>query len=123
MDCRLTLPDEIKGLLSAGFYSEQTKSSALEDFLDHEKDQFYESLDDYRRLNGAIVDDSLTVEGVELEGNGGTVSLSFYEEERSGCKDRDKPAEPNFVDIRFDLTTDKIILHFIDNSRLDEPEL
>jgi len=73
MDCRLALPDEIKGLLSAGFYSEESISSALDDFLDHEKDEFYELLSCYRLLNGAIVDDSLTVDRVELEENKGTV--------------------------------------------------
>src|SRR5688572_18779844 len=111
MDCRLALPDEIKGLLSAGFYSEESISSALDDFLDHEKDEFYELLSCYRLLNGAIVDDSLTVDEVELEGNNGTVSLSFYEEARLGCRDLDR-TDSNFVDIRFDLTADEIILHF-----------
>ena len=125
MDCSLPLPEEIKTLLSAGFYSEKTKSSALDDFLNQEKHQFYEHLYDYRVLDGTIVDDSLTVDRVELEeansSRNGTVSLSFYEEARRGCDDLDKTVN-NSVDISFDLTTNDIILHFIDNGHSGEPE-
>jgi len=112
MSCELELPKEIKRLLTEGFYSKETKQSALKDCLQHNEDELARFIHLYIHDGATFVYDSLDVEEVELEGTHGTVSLSFYEDLRLGCRDLDR-MDDRQVDICFDLTPDKIILHFI----------
>jgi hypothetical protein len=119
MDCHLALPNEIKGLLSAGFYSDETKSSALDDFLEDQKIELEGFIHRYVHDGATFVDDSLDLGGVELEGTQGVLSLTFYEALLLNCKDLDK-MDDRWVEIRFDLTADEIILH--DDTYPHKPE-
>ena len=78
---------QIPLLWTEGFYSEETKRSALHDFLQHNEEELARFIHLYIHDGATFVDDSLDVEEVELEGTHGTVSLSFYEDLRLGCRD------------------------------------
>ena len=121
MDHSLSLPPKITKRLGPRVSGEI--EAAIRDFLDSEKEEFYEYLDAYRvLLGGEIVDGSLTVDHVDLEGTEGTASMSFQESSNRGC---DKLDQDHFHSqgIRFRISDGELILNFFAPADSDEPEL
>jgi hypothetical protein len=83
----LSIPEELKDILASSAELAE-KESAIREFLDEESQQFSKFLDAYRLLSrGVIVDGSLTVDHIGLEGVQGVVYMSFDEQEHLGCRD------------------------------------